>query len=229
MTHSQIPAVKGVRSYVRREGRITVAQKRALQQLWACYVTDAAADMDWPVLFGRKAPLFIEIGCGYGEALAALALAQPENNYVGFEVYTPGVGALLNKLDSAQITNARVVCADAALWLPQMIADDTLAGVYVFFPDPWPKKRHHKRRLLNPAFVALLAQKIMRGGFFHMATDWQSYADATNDYFLANACFERMSEAEAAKRLAARPHTRFAERGINEGRGTTDIIFQRIT
>ena len=180
---------------------------------------------DWNAIFGRDAPLFLEIGGGGGEGAAALAEANPQNNYVAMEVYAPGVGALLNKLAAMQLQNARAVCADAATSLDKMFTDGSLCGAHIFFPDPWPKKKHHKRRLLNAAFADLLAKKIRVGGFVQMATDWRNYAEQIEEGFGAHPHFVAATAAEA--NCPPRPPTRFAARAAKENRPPADFIYLR--
>ena len=223
----QAPPRRSIRSYVLRRGHMTAAQRRGVQNLWERYGVDLSPLPHWSAVFGRQAPLLVEIGGGYGEALAAMAAAHPQYNYVSFEVYLPGLGAMLNKLSAAQLTNARVVRADAADYLPLLFADGEVAGVHIFFPDPWPKKRHHKRRLLNADFIAALARKISPGGFVHITTDWPPYAVAAQTCLSANADFAAASPSRQAAICAMRPDTRFAEKARQAGRQATDLVFCR--
>src|SRR3989304_3879032 len=170
--------LRSIRSFVRRESRITPAQTRALKQLWPRYgIVEGATALDLSTVFGRSAPVILEIGFGNGEALAATAAAHPENNYLGIEVHRPGAGSLLRRLEAQDLHNVRVMLSDATEILAQRIADASLSAVHLFFPDPWPKKRHHKRRLVQPDFAALVARKLEPGGYFHLATDWPEYAE----------------------------------------------------
>ena len=166
-----------VRSFVLRQGRMSPAQHRAYDELlprWG--VAFASAPPDFDAVFGRRAPRVLEIGCGMGETTAAIAAARPDVDFIGVEVHAPGVGSLLKQVDALGLSNLRVIRHDAVEVVAQMIPEASLAGIHVFFPDPWPKKRHHKRRLLQPAFVAALAARLVPGGYLHAATDWEEYA-----------------------------------------------------
>ena len=219
-----------IRSFVRREGRITKAQERALTELWPRYGVDAGdAPLDFRALFGRAAPVHVEIGFGNGAALVALAAAHPENDYLGIEVHRPGIGALLRRLVAAGLGNARVMRADAEEVLARNIPDAALSAVYIFFPDPWPKKRHHKRRLIQPEFAELLRRKLQPGGMLHLATDWRDYAEQMLDVLSQTPGFENTAAAGAfAPRPEERPPTRFEERGRRLGHEVYDLCFRRI-
>jgi len=223
------PRYPPVRSFVRREGRITEAQKRALAELLPRYgVTPGEAPLDFVALFGRHAPVHLEIGFGNGEALAAMAAAHPQNNYLGIEVHRPGVGMLLRRLEAEGLANVRIACSDARELLEQRIPEGSLSGVYVFFPDPWHKKRHHKRRLVQAAFVALLARKLKPGGLLHLATDWEDYARQMLAVLSTAEGFENTAgQNQFAPRPEARPHTRFERRGQRLGHAVWDLIFRR--
>lgn len=221
--------LRRIRSFVRREGRLTPGQQRALDALWPRYGVETSAEkLDLPALFGREAPTILEIGFGNGESLATIAEAHPEQNYLGIEVHRPGVGRLLQRVEEKELTNVRVMCADAVEVLSQQVPDDNLAGVYLFFPDPWHKKRHHKRRQVQPEWAQLIRQKLKQDGVLHMATDWQEYAV----YML-----EVMSQAEGFGNLSAegdyvpqpdyRPLTKFELRGQRLGHGVWDLMFER--
>ena len=214
-----------IRSYVRREGRMTPAQRRALEELWSYYGLDAAeATFDFVRIFGRHAPIVIEIGFGDGEALATLAAAHPENDYIGIEVHRPGVGALLRRLAERNLTNVRVMIADAKEVLTARIPDGALAAVHLFFPDPWPKKRHHKRRLVQPDFAALVADKLVPGGYFHVATDWQDYAEHVAAVLART---PGMVADATGVEFSARPPTRFERRGRRLGHAVRDLVYRR--
>src|SRR5262245_6033320 len=177
MPTSSPPPVRRVRSYVRRGGRITSAQARAVVELWSRYGIDFAPQMlDLDAVFGRRAEHVLEIGFGNGDALLALATAQPQRDFLGIEVHEPGVGRLLAQAAHAGVTHLRVLRHDAVEVLEQQLAPQSLDEVLIFFPDPWPKKRHHKRRLLQPGFVATLAARLRPGGVLRVATDWEPYA-----------------------------------------------------
>ena len=206
MAADKTPSSPTIRSYVLRHGRITKGQQRAWEQHAVAYSIPAAAKPPhWENIFHRCAPLIVEIGSGDGMATAEIAAAHPQNDYIAFEVYRAGVGALFNRLSATGLENVRVVAADAAVHLPLMFANVTLAGVNIFFPDPWRKKRHHKRRLIQPPFVAMLADKIKAGGFVHFATDWRDYTDQATTVFAGNSLFVSATP-------PSRPQTKFEHR-----------------
>ncbi|MGI9297482.1 MAG: tRNA (guanosine(46)-N7)-methyltransferase TrmB [Gammaproteobacteria bacterium] len=211
----------GNKSYASRGGRITSGQRRALKELWTRYGVDSNSAPEWDSVFGRRAPLALEIGGGHGEAAAHLARAIPGHNYAVAEVYPPGIGALLHKLAAADLRNVRVIRADARAVLARMFADGALYCARIFFPDPWPKKRHHKRRLINAVFVDLLAQKIAPGGFAHIATDWADYAAQIRECFAVSPHFQSAPMRE----YPPRPPTRFAARA-GDG-AASDMIYTR--
>jgi tRNA (guanine-N7-)-methyltransferase len=216
---------RAIRSFVLRQGRISPAQQRACEALLPRYGIPIDSAFDWPAIFGRTAPVVLEIGFGMGETTAAIAAAQPHVDFVGVEMHLPGVGALLRRLDDNKLDNVRVVRADAVDVVAR-IARGSLAGIHVYFPDPWPKKRHHKRRLLQPPFVHELALRIAAGGYLHVATDWTPYADEIlavlqNEPLIAN------TGDGFAPRPAWRPLTKFEQRGIARGHGVFDMLFKR--
>ena len=208
--------MKPIRSYVLRQGRITPAQKRALDTLFPKY----------GIAFGRRIestrPLVLEIGSGMGETTIAIARARPEADFVAVEVHGPGVGSLLNAIAREQLANVRVLRHDAVEVLEQMVADASLAAIHLFFPDPWPKKRHHKRRLVQPAVAALMARKLAPGGVLHAATDWPDYAEQMDEVFSKEELLER-----AAAGFAERPPTKFESRGRRLGHAIRDLYFRR--
>ena len=216
-----------VRSYVLRQGRMSPAQQRALDVLLPRLgIAYAPEPLDFAAAFGRIAPVTLEIGFGMGETTAAIAAAHPERDFLGLEVHGPGVGALLNRVDAAGLTNVRVIQRDAVDVVAHMIPPASLAGIHVYFPDPWPKKRHHKRRLLQPGFVHALAQRLAPGGYLHAATDWDDYAQEilatlSAEPLLAN------TVADFAPRPAWRPLTKFEARGLQLGHGVRDLVFRR--
>ena len=220
-------AHRPVRSFVLRQGRMSAAQQRALDTLLPRFgIAYSTALLDFASAFGRVAPVIVEIGFGMGETTAALAAANPQNDFLGIEVHGPGVGALLNRVESAGLSNVRVIQHDAVEVVATMLAADSLAGIHVFFPDPWPKKRHHKRRLLQPALVQALAQRLVPGAYLHAATDWDDYAQEilatlSAEPLLAN------TAADFAPRPAWRPQTKFEVRGMRLGHGVRDIVFRR--
>ena len=221
------PAHRAVRSFVLRQGRMSPAQQRALDTLLPKLgISYAPALLDFVAVFGRAAPVIIEIGFGMGETTAAIAAANPEHDYVGLEVHGPGVGALLNRVDAAGLTNVRVIKHDAVEVVAMMIPLASLGGIHVYFPDPWPKKRHHKRRLLRPDFVHALAQRLEPGGYLHAATDWEEYAQEILATFSAESLLANTVE-DFAPRPAWRPQTKFETRGLKLGHGVRDIVFRK--
>ena len=217
-----------VRSYVLRQGRLTAAQQRACDELLPRYgipFRDARLDLDQ--VFGRPAPRILEIGFGMGETTADIAARHPENDYLGIEVHTPGVGSLLKRVADARLTNLRVIQHDAVEVLQAMIPETSLDGVHIYFPDPWPKKRHHKRRLLQPSFAALLASRMKPGAYVHVATDWEDYALAILEVLRAEPALENTAP-EFAPRPQWRPETKFEARGLKLGHRVWDVLFRRL-
>ncbi len=216
-----------IRSYVLRAGRVGSGQARALAELGPRFVLPWRAEpLDLATVFGRRAPLILEIGFGMGEGLAETAAAHLENDYLGVEVHTPGVGALLKQIGERNLANVRIVQHDAVDVLTHMLAPASLAGVHIFFPDPWHKKRHHKRRLIQPPLVSLLASRLAPGGYLHLATDWQDYAEQMLAVLGAEPLLEN-TEADYAPRPDTRPLTRFEQRGLRLGHGVWDLVFRR--
>jgi len=203
------------------------AQQRAIDELLPRHgLPFARVPLDWQQLFGRAAPVVLEIGFGMGETTAEIAAAHPERHFVGIEVHAPGVGSLLRELDRRGLTNVRVIRHDAVEVVDAMIPMGSLAGIHVFFPDPWPKKRHHKRRLLKPEFVHALALRLVPGGYLHVATDWSDYADE----MLATLGAERLLANTVqgfAPRPESRPQTKFERRGTRLGHPVFDLLFTR--
>ncbi|MEK6591907.1 MAG: tRNA (guanosine(46)-N7)-methyltransferase TrmB [Pseudomonadota bacterium] len=223
MTTPQHP----IRSYVLRQGRVSNAQQRAYDTLLPQYgIPYAPQGIDLHGVFGRHAPIILEIGFGMGETTATIAAAHPENDYLGIEVHTPGVGSLLKQIDERALANVRIVQHDAVEVLQHMIPPSTLDAVHIFFPDPWPKKRHHKRRLIQPAFVALAASRLKPTGHIHAATDWQEYAEQMLTVLSAEPALENTA-ASYAERPAYRPQTKFETRGLKLGHGVWDIVFRK--
>lgn len=218
-----------VRSYIRRNGRITKGQRHAFEALWTEYGMEDHRPFDGAMAFSRAAPIILEIGFGNGEALLAQASKYPDFNFVGIEVYPPGIGHLLLLLETSDLHNIKIYRADAFDILEKCFADNSLAGINLFFPDPWPKKRHHKRRLVNPRFIALIAQKISKGGFLHAVTDWQDYAEQIIDVISQSDRFADASRnPRLMRRLAERPQTKFERRGIDQGNRVWNLIFDRV-
>ncbi|MBI5451631.1 MAG: tRNA (guanosine(46)-N7)-methyltransferase TrmB [Gammaproteobacteria bacterium] len=223
------PPMRTVRSFVRRQGRITLGQRRALQQYGEQFLlgfTPGPLDLDR--LFGRRAPRVIEIGFGMGDALFDMACRHPEQDFIGIEVFLPGVGALLRRVGEQGLTNVRVISADAVQVLEQMIPDDTLSAVWLLFPDPWHKNKHHKRRLVQPDFAKLVRNKLQLQGCFHLATDWENYAQQMMKVLSAAPGFANQCGAgQFAPRPESRPLTKFERRGQRLGHGVRDLIFER--
>ena len=216
-----------IRSYVLRAGRMGSGQVRALAELGPRFVLPfTPAPIDAAVVFGRRAPLMVEIGFGMGQATAQIAALQPDNDFLGIEVHPPGVGALLQRIDEAGLRNLRLVQHDAVAVLEQMIAPASLAAVHVFFPDPWHKTKHHKRRLIQPPFVALLASRLQPGGRLHCATDWQPYAEQMREVLSAEPTLVNC-QVGYATRPDYRPLTKFEQRGLQLGHGVWDLVFTR--
>mgnify|MGYP001011446472 CR=1 FL=1 len=214
-----------IRGYVLRGGRLGPGQERALAEQGPRFVVPwSAAAPDWDALFGRAAPRLLEIGFGMGDATAAVAAAMPGHDLIGVEVHEAGVGALLKLVGERGLGNVRIVRHDAVEVLRTMIAPDSLAGIHVWFPDPWPKKRHHKRRLLQPPFVAALAARLAPGGYLHCATDWQPYAEQMREVLAAEPL---LRDSGRSGRPPWRPLTRFEQRGLNLGHGVWDWVFLR--
>jgi tRNA (guanine-N7-)-methyltransferase len=220
-----------IRSYVRRESRITPAQTRALTQLWPQYgIPPDDSALDWTAVFGRHAPGILEIGFGNGETLAASAGAHPENNYLGIEVHRPGVGMLLRRLEVEALANVRVMLGDAEDILKLRIPEASLSAVQLFFPDPWPKQRHHKRRLVQADFATLVASRLKPGGYWHLATDWPDYAEHMTGVLSRTAGLEDAGGTELYRELvAARRSTRFEKRGRQLGHEVRDLVYRRRT
>ena len=202
---------------------MTPAQKRALEELFPKYGLPFTDQLLSPMeVFGRKAPLVLEIGSGMGETTAAIAEARPDADFIAVEVHGPGIGSLLNRIASKDLSNVRVLRHDAVEVLERMIPDGSLAAIHLFFPDPWPKKRHHKRRLVQPPFAPLAARKLAPGGVLHAATDWPEYADQIERVFSENEDFEK-----AESGFAVRPATKFETRGKRLGHPIRDLYFRR--
>lgn len=219
---------RSIRSYVLRQGRISNAQRRAHTELLPAFgIAFSPTPLDLDAAFGRAAPKILEIGFGMGETTAAIAQQHPECDYLGVEVHTPGVGSLLARVAELRLENIRIVQHDAVEVLRQMIGPGTLDGVHIYFPDPWPKKRHHKRRLLQAPFVALLASKMKRGAVVHACTDWEDYAAQMLQVFSAEAMLANTASG-FADRPDARPQTKFERRGLDLGHRVWDLIFRKV-
>lgn len=216
-----------IRSYVLRQGRVTPAQQRACDTLLPRFgIPYAAQQLDLAQAFGRAAPKILEIGFGMGDSTAAIALAHPENDYLALEVHTPGVGNLLKLIAAQQVTNIRIIRHDAVEVLRDMLGAATLDGAHIFFPDPWHKARHNKRRLIQAPFIALLAQKLKPGAYLHVATDWEDYAGQILAVLGAEPLLENAAQ-DYSPRPAYRPLTKFEQRGMRLGHGVWDLVFRR--
>ena len=227
---SEQPYLRRIRSFVRREGRLTKGQQRALDELFPQYgITLQQSVVDLDILFGRQAPRILEIGFGNGASLAEMAANHPENDYLGIEVHRPGVGNLLLQIEEQALNNIRVSNDDAVEVLAQQIPDASLDAVFLFFPDPWHKRKHHKRRIVQPAFVRLLHRKLTPGGLFHMATDWENYAEHMMAVMSSADGFENTAgSGQYIARPEYRPLTKFEQRGHRLGHGVWDLVFKKV-
>lgn len=223
-----------VRSYVLRGGRLTAGQKRALETLWPRFgIADSRTEgadgpVDFSELFGNDAPVIMEIGFGDGNASWRMALARPDQNFIGVEVHRPGVGHLLLKLEELGIENLRIACANAVEFLQDRVPERALDGVRIYFPDPWPKKRHHKRRIIQPDFVRLLASRMRPGGVLHIATDWAPYAEHMLEVIADSRRFDNLSATgEFSPRPQWRPETKYERRGERLGHSVFDLVYRR--
>lgn len=220
---------RSIRSFVRREGRLTAAQERAIAKLYPLYgapVDGGLLSLD--TLFGRSAPCTLEIGFGNGDSLCQMAANHPERNYLGVEVHRPGLGRLLLKVSAMGLANVRVVHGDATAIMRDRLADGSIDGLQLFFPDPWPKKRHHKRRLVQPGWVAVTADKLKVGGTLHMATDWEDYARHMLAVVEASEAFENIAgPGQFSPRPQHRPVTKFELRGLRLDHQVRDLLFRR--
>ena len=227
MSTDQPLSRRPIRSYVLRQGRVSNAQRRAYETHLGRYgVAYSDLPLDLQQLFGRAAGCIVEVGSGMGETTAAIAAAHPENDYIALEVHTPGVGSLLKQIAEKDLTNVRVIQHDAVEVFEHMIPPEVLSGVHIFFPDPWPKKRHRKRRIVQPDFVHLLANRLRVGGYVHVATDWAEYAEHILQVLSGEPMLENTADGYAP-RPDYRPPTKFEERGLKLGHGVWDIIFRR--
>lgn len=223
---SNTPLIRRVRSFVRREGRLTEGQRRALQNLWPQYGLNLQnKPYDFGHCFNRAAPLCLEIGFGNGDSVLHNAQKHPEKNYIAIDVYRPGVGTLLLGLEKEELSNVRVFCDDAVEILNQSISDNNLAEVHIYFPDPWHKKRHHKRRLIQKAFIELIAKKLQPQGMLYIATDWQDYAKHIHAVLTETNPLFKLLPSSAAHRAT----TKFEKRGLRLGHGISDFICQKQT
>jgi tRNA (guanine-N7-)-methyltransferase len=226
---SEAPYQRRIRSFVLRQGRLTKGQERALETAWPQFGIEYAEHaLDLANTFGRdNSPKILEIGFGMGDATAKIAQTLPESDFLAVEVHTPGVGSLLKLMQEGDISNIRIVQHDAVEVLQNMLADASLDGVHIFFPDPWHKKRHHKRRLIQAEFVQLLCSKLNAGAYIHVATDWQEYAEWVLEVLRAEPQLQNTA-VDYAEKPAYRPLTKFENRGLKLGHGVWDLVFKRI-
>jgi tRNA (guanine-N7-)-methyltransferase len=217
-----------IRSFVKREGRMTQAQQRALEELLPLYgVADIDRPIDLDTLFPRSAPRYLEIGFGMGMSLIKMAEGNPDNDYLGIEVHRPGVGSVLIKVHEKQLQNLKVINHDAVAVLQQAIPENSLDGIYLFFPDPWPKKKHHKRRIVQQGFVERVYRCLKPGGILHMATDWEDYALYMLQVMAGAAGFSNTAGAARYATRGQRPETKYEHRGLRLGHGVWDLVFMK--
>jgi tRNA (guanine-N7-)-methyltransferase len=229
LKHNTDAQHRRIRSFVRREGRLTPGQQKALDKLWPVFGLPFEDALDIAGIFGRAAPVTLEIGFGNGASLAEMASKDPACDFIGIEVHRPGVGRLLMEIEERQLGNVRIYCHDAVDVLQQKIPDAALDRVLLFFPDPWPKKKHHKRRIVQPALVSLIARKLKRGGCLHMATDWQPYAEHMLEVMESSSEFQNAKgKGQYSDRPEYRPVTKFEKRGQRLGHGVWDLVYQRV-
>ena len=225
---SEPTAPRRIRSFIRRQGRITPGQELALANHWDTFCLDPDTECCFAEVFGRDAPTVLEIGFGNGESLAQMAADSPDTNFVGIEVHKPGVGHLLMLTEQLGLTNLRIYCHDAVEILERRIKDHSLDGIHLFFADPWPKKKHHKRRIVRPEFISTVVKKLKPGGYFHAATDWENYAQHMLEVLNAEPELSNSSlTGDYCERPEYRPVTKFENRGLRLGHGVWDLIFIR--
>ena len=217
--------LREIKSFVLRQGRLTPGQQKAFETLWPLYgINYDKQPLDLKAEFSNENPVVLEIGFGNGDSLAQMAVDQPDTNFLGIEVHRPGVGHLLLQIEKHKLGNVRIISHDAVEVIRDCLTENALEGVQLFFPDPWHKKRHHKRRIVKSAFLDLLSRVIRPGGFFHAATDWENYAEHMRDVISAHAAFENTSAEGYIQRPASRPLTKFEQRGQKLGHGVWDIL-----
>ncbi|SDZ83442.1 tRNA (guanine-N(7)-)-methyltransferase [Thiothrix caldifontis] len=221
---------RAIKSFVLRQGRVTKAQEEALTNLWPIFgIEPSDTPLDFPTLFGRAAPVTLEIGFGNGDSLAQMAAAAPERDFIGIEVHTPGVGHLLKLIGDRGLQNVRVMNTDAVEILQQRIPVHSLDRVQLFFPDPWHKKKHHKRRIVQAPFVNLIATRLQMGGVFHLATDWQPYAEHMAEVLENDSNWLNLAQNTSySPRPDSRPLTKFEQRGLRLGHGVWDLLYTTV-
>lgn len=217
-----------IRSYVIRSGRLTDSQRRAIEDHWSDYVIDySSAKLDWTTHFDQQKPLTVEIGFGMGDSLLEMASAETDRNFLGIEVHKPGVGKLIHGAQQAELSNLKLMCHDAVEVLEHCFEKESIERVLIFFPDPWHKKRHNKRRLIQPEFVSLLSSKLKPGGQLHLATDWEPYAEHMLEVLEQDSTFENQCGVGQYWEQPARPPTKFERRGKRLGHGVWDLLYQK--
>lgn len=222
------PFMRTVRSFVLRQGRLTSSQEHALTNFWSKYGIEVSEQtLNLEAIFSRQAPITLEIGFGNGASLAEMAKNAPERDFIGIEVHTPGVGHLLYLIDEYQLSNIRVIREDAVKILNNMIPKHALDRVQLFFPDPWQKRKHHKRRIVQADFLTLLSSRLHKNGVVHMATDWKAYAEHMARMMEAHSDFDSMAEEPYTEKPADRPQTKFEKRGLDRGHGVWDLLYQK--
>ena len=221
--------LRTIRSFVLRSGRLTASQEKAIATQWPLFGIDKGdSTLNFAELFGNEAPVTLEIGYGMGGSLAEMAMADPERNFVGIEVHAPGIGNLLKLIEEHNIQNLRLLDDDAVEVLKHRISDQSLERVHLYFPDPWHKKKHHKRRIVKEDFLVLLASKLQDNGIFHMATDWQDYAEHMAEVMQATNYFTSTADGPYIERPDFRPVTKFERRGLKLGHGVWDLIYKKV-
>lgn len=221
----QILSTRSLRTFVLRQGRLTQGQQSNLQDYWPQVGIEVDEQpIDPATLFSQRAPVWLEIGFGMGDSLAQMAAANPQINFLGIEVHLPGVGHLLGEIASQNVSNVRVIRYDAVEILDKFLVADSIERLLLFFPDPWPKKRHHKRRIVTPEFVDLMQRVLVPGGVFHTATDWPPYAAHIEEVMQQRSSFQRINPAEDI--ISSRPLTKFEVRGVNLGHPVADLVYR---
>ncbi len=222
--------MRTVRSFVLRQGRLTRGQELAIEKVWPIYGIERAETMlSMKALFGRTAPITLEIGFGDGVSLAEMAKVAPEKDFIGIEVHRPGVGRLLHLINEQSLTNVRVMDDDAVEIIKQRVPEKSLDRVQLFFPDPWHKKRHNKRRIVQPDFVSLIASRLQENGVFHLATDWEPYAEHMAEVMEASDEFVSLADSPFSVKPDSRPTTKFERRGLKLGHGVWDLLYKKVS
>ncbi len=220
--------MRTVRSFVLRQGRLTRGQEQAIESVWPVYgVERGESTLELESLFKRSAPVTLEIGFGDGVSLAEMAKSAPEKDFIGIEVHRPGVGRLLHLIDEQGLTNVRVMDDDAVEIIKNRVPEQSLDRVQLFFPDPWHKKRHNKRRIVQPEFVSLIASRLKFGGVFHLATDWEPYAEYMAEVMEASTEFASLADSPYSPKPESRPTTKFERRGLKLGHGVWDLLYKK--